>query len=43
MDYSTNRSMTIESDWTTIWAIFVVITLIITLFIIYYYRLFNKR
>ncbi|CAD8198258.1 unnamed protein product [Paramecium pentaurelia] len=43
MDYSTNRSMTIESDWTTIWAIFVVITLIITLLIIYYYRLFNKR
>ncbi|CAD8209753.1 unnamed protein product [Paramecium octaurelia] len=43
MDYSTNRSITIESDWTMIWAIFVVITLLVTLCIVYYFRLFNQR
>ncbi|CAD8124570.1 unnamed protein product [Paramecium sonneborni] len=43
MDYSINRSIKIEQDWTIIWAIFIIITLLITLFIIYYFKLFNHR
>ncbi|CAK59739.1 unnamed protein product (macronuclear) [Paramecium tetraurelia] len=43
LEYSKYRSEQITKDWSIIWIIFIIITILLTLSEIYYYRQYNQR
>ncbi|CAD8120442.1 unnamed protein product [Paramecium sonneborni] len=43
LEYSKYRSESIKQDWTVIWIVFILITIILTMSEIYYYRQYNQR